>query len=381
MRRRAAPTASGGGAAAAQHSTSRWRAFSTTPAAATVGSGEGSGGVLALARRNAGTIYNFGMLSSCACFIATDILHLRLLSVLGTSCAIFFNWNRAPPWNAVYWGVAFVSINAAQIVLLIQERRRKPPSFTEEELEVFTQHFSRHALTVQGYVQILSLGEWREFSAGQALMTEGHATSQLILVHRGDVSCTVKDAVVDRVEGGTAHAWVGEMGYLNEEGLTGPQREALNDLPRTTCVAASASVRALVFEKDRLRSLLRERPEIGLALNAALGSCVVGKLRRKLVEDESGRAAHYREVLTAVVCDGIVHPAEKRMLREYREGHGISQVAHKKELEELGWSEVEWYDGCKGGAHKLPTHHPVAQRLAALRGGGGAGAAGPAPSS
>ncbi len=98
------------------------------------------------------------MLSSCACFIATDILHLRLLSVLGTSCASFFNWNRAPPWNAVYWGLAFVTINATQIVLLVQERARQPPSFTAEELEVFTQ-LSRHNLTPKGYAALLSIAQ------------------------------------------------------------------------------------------------------------------------------------------------------------------------------------------------------------------------------
>eukprot|EP01043_Picozoa_sp_COSAG02_P026980 COSAG02_NODE_1570_length_11893_cov_2.376717_5_plen_377_part_00 len=331
-----------------------------------------AGGLLALARRNAGAIYNFGMLSSCACFVATDILHLRLLSVLGTSCAIFFNWNRAPPWNAVYWGVAFVSINITQIVLLIRERQRKPPKFTEEELQVFTQHFWRHELTTQGYFQVLSLGEWCDYQAGEELMTQGKHTPYLILVHRGEVSCTVTgehgdETVVDHLQGGTAHSWVGEMGYLNEEGLTDPQREALNDLPQTTCRAVSAPVRALVFEKIALRSLVATKPEIRLALNAALGSCVVGKLRRKLVEDESGRAEHYREMLTAVVCDGIVHPAEKRMLREYRESHSISQQAHVRELERLSWSEVEWYDGVQG-SHALPNHHPVSQRLIKLRG-------------
>ena len=49
-------------------------------------------------------------------------------------------------------------------------------------------------------------------------------------------------------------------------------------------------------------------------------------------------------VVLAVVCDGIVHPAEKQMLRKYRENHGISQQTHLRELEQLGWSEVEWYD-------------------------------------
>ena len=341
-------------------------------AAARGGEGESAVGLLALARRNAGTIYNFGMLSSCACFVATDILHLRLLSVLGTSCAIFFNWNRAPPWNAVYWGVAFVSINLTQIGLLIQERRRKPPNFTEEELQVFTQHFWRHELTTQDYFEVLAVGEWRDFQPGKALMTQGKPTPHIILIHSGEVVCTVKgehgdETEVDRLQGGMAHSWVGELGYLNEEGLTKPQREALNDLPRTTCRAVSAPVRALVFEKAALRKLVADRPEIGLALNAALGSCVVSKLRHKLVKNESDQAEHYREMLMAVICDGIVHPAEKRMLREYRESHGISQQAHNRELERLGWSEVEWYDGVQG-RHALPQHHPVLQRLVRLRG-------------
>ena len=54
-------------------------------------------------------------------FLATDILHPRCLSVLGTSCAIWFNYTRAPPWHAVWWGLCFVSINLCQIGLLLQE--------------------------------------------------------------------------------------------------------------------------------------------------------------------------------------------------------------------------------------------------------------------
>jgi hypothetical protein len=56
---------------------------------------------LRFARAHAGTIYNVGMTASALAFLATDILHLRCLSVFGTCCAIWFNAQRAPPWNAV----------------------------------------------------------------------------------------------------------------------------------------------------------------------------------------------------------------------------------------------------------------------------------------
>ena len=112
--------------------------------------------VSAFAVKHAGTIYNVGMTSSLCAFVATDLLTLRCLAVFGTTCAVWFNYQvldfarfrfllltnfvkRAPPWNAVVWGLLFIGVNVFRITQILLERRT--PNFSAEELDIFSRHF------------------------------------------------------------------------------------------------------------------------------------------------------------------------------------------------------------------------------------------------
>ena len=310
------------------------------------------------ARAHSGTIYNFGMASSMMAFLATDILHLRCLSVLGTSCAIWFNYARAPPWNAVWWGLCFVSINLCQIGLLLQERSTKL-SFSEDELEVFTQHFSRHKLEPRAFAKLLAAAEWRTYGPGELLLREGEASGELLLLHRGAVEVHARGHQVDRVSAPSPTAWLGELVYLEQVALSEAGQAELEDKhsPVSCRVATKASgggeaaaVRALVWDKAQLQELLAKDDSVALAVNAIVAKTAVGKLRRRqhlLVDSLQARQAHYAEVLSAVLCDGVVQPEEKKMLREYREAHGIGAEQHAAALEAEGWSTDEFDDGLK----------------------------------
>jgi hypothetical protein len=102
--------------------------------------------ITAFAKKHSGTIYNVGMTSSLCAFMATDLLTLRCLAVFGSSCAVWFNYQRAPPWNAVVWGLLFVSVNLFRIYQILNER--KDPNFTSEEMDLFSRHFHQVSLFI-----------------------------------------------------------------------------------------------------------------------------------------------------------------------------------------------------------------------------------------
>ena len=58
-------------------------------------------------------------------------------------------------------------------------------------------------------------------------------------------------------------------------------------------------------------------------------------------------------LLDWVALDGLMNPAEKKQLREYRRKHHISDREHQQCLDGINWSIDEYHDGCKHGKHAL----------------------------
>ena len=68
--------------------------------------------------------------------------------------------------------------------------------------------------------------------------------------------------------------------------------------------------------------------------------------------------------LHGLVSDGVAHPAEKKLCREYRAHHNLSRRQHVQILRGLGWTAEEWEDGGKHDTlpEKAPEKAEVADR-------------------
>jgi len=60
----------------------------------------------------------------------------------------------------------------------------------------------------------------------------------------------------------------------------------------------------------------------------------------------------YKELLGGILIDGEVSEKKKILLEKYRHDHSITQAEHKKMLQELGWSLVEYEVGIRNGPSK-----------------------------
>ena len=174
--------------------------------------------VTTFARNNAGTIYNIGMTASLCAFMATDLLTLRCLAVFGTSCAVWFNYQRAPPWNAVIWGLLFIAVNVVRIGQIMHERRQ--PNFSAEELDIYSRHFHavcsrfpvscfafsskspvlQHGVSTQQFAKLMDAAQWRQQSTflidgGEEVSTGGEVwlmyDGGIQVTSQGDLVCTV----------------------------------------------------------------------------------------------------------------------------------------------------------------------------------------------
>ena len=86
-------------------------------------------------------IMNFGAIASLTGFMMTDVMYLRALSVLGSTCGITYNLTRKPKQiNAVMWGLVFAGVNIYQLYQLYLERSEKI-TYTHDEMLLYTAHF------------------------------------------------------------------------------------------------------------------------------------------------------------------------------------------------------------------------------------------------
>jgi len=54
-------------------------------------------------------------------------------------------------------------------------------------------------------------------------------------------------------------------------------------------------------------------------------------------------------MLQQACADGIIHPAERRLIRQFMEKHSMddSQLYALLESDDVGWTKEEWKDGAK----------------------------------
>lgn len=131
-------------------------------------------------------IMNLGAISGLLGFMMSDVLHLRMLSIMGSACGITYNITRAPRQiNACLWGAVFISTNMYMIVQLIRERNQEGPQFSIQELELWQRHFSDHGVDHQTFQRLMDHATWEVKRAGDVIVPAGKPLRRVILIHDG----------------------------------------------------------------------------------------------------------------------------------------------------------------------------------------------------
>ena len=102
--------------------------------------------------------------------------------------------------------------------------------------------------------QIAAVATERLYASGEALCREGEVGDELFVLTEGVVEVRKRAEEEDRLlRTLQAGEYVGELAILREQ-------------PRSASVFGQGEVRVLVLGGESLRSILQERPEVGLAM-------------------------------------------------------------------------------------------------------------------
>ena len=112
-------------------------------------------------------------------------------------------------------------------------------------------------------LRLLSAGEFRDIPPGTKLTEEDQPLERLFFICTGHVRVAIGGREVSRLEKGSL---VGEIAFLTAK-------------PASATVVAANEVRALVFDKDKLRQLFRNEAEVAGLIYQLMGRELAHKMK------------------------------------------------------------------------------------------------------
>ena len=169
-------------------------------------------------------ILNLGSLATLAGFTRTDVIELRSLAITGNTSFVIYSLLRGPPiqWNVLLYQFLFASVNAYNIVVILNEREGKVHLSPRQE-EIYTEHFQPHGVSPKQFEKVMKTGQVRIIKKGEVLSRAGQCMSHVKLVVRGNTRANVMGRHLTamgsmrgnrNLQGGDSGAWIGEMAFL-----------------------------------------------------------------------------------------------------------------------------------------------------------------------
>jgi len=190
----------------------------------------------------------------------TDIFWLRSMAIVGLSFEIlYFVFSGGDLRTGIGWDTIFIAINFYQLYRLWKDRLSLHLPEADREL-------LRKVLPGLRDVQIARLllaGEFSEIAPGTTLTEENTTLQRLFFICAGRVRVLIAGREISLLEKGN---FVGEVAFLTEK-------------PATATVVAESSVRALVFDKDKLSQFFRNEAEVAGLIYQLLGRELAFKIK------------------------------------------------------------------------------------------------------
>lgn len=129
-------------------------------------------------------LVNFSNIVFLVAFSVRDVLKLRVLAVLGEGLTLpYYYFQDEKLWTPIFWGAAFMVVNAVRIVAIALERR--PVVLGDKEEKLYRAAFS--TIDKREFLRLVSLARWVECSPGEMVLEKGQQISEAIVLVSGDL--------------------------------------------------------------------------------------------------------------------------------------------------------------------------------------------------
>jgi CRP-like cAMP-binding protein len=130
-------------------------------------------------------VLNVGSICTLMAFTRSDVLELRSLSVVGSTCSVVYQLTQVPiRWPPVLWSMLFAGVNSFKIYNILQERNSHV-RLTEDQERMYVQHFLPHGVTPKQFEIVLHRAKIRSYPKGSVILKQGDKLEKVQLVVRG----------------------------------------------------------------------------------------------------------------------------------------------------------------------------------------------------
>ena len=290
-------------------------------------------------------IVHFGNFVVLVSINQTDMLNLRCLALVSTSCSIAFNLLQPTPLiTPACWGAFFIACHLYQLSVLLRERQETTLSRREEL--AYEQAFLRYGFTPRQFVDIVerSSGRWPTFARGEYVHRSGEAMDE--------IHCLLDGAVEQVSTTGEAFATLhaGKGGWLGE--FFDPNQDASywerpHRFPISYRCVSEGGCATLALARRALHETITTNPRLHAAATRAEVADLWGKIHQDMPEL---RQRTYSAMLEMATADGVVQPRERELLTDFAARHSISHDEFCANLGRLGWTEGEFEAGRRARA-------------------------------
>jgi CRP-like cAMP-binding protein len=206
-------------------------------------------------------LVNLSNIIFLAAFSVRDVFNLRLLSIFAYVVILpYYYFQQEALWPPIFWGVAFIVVNAVRVIILILERR--PVVLSDEEENLYQLTFG--SLDKREFLKLLSLAEWVDCSPGDVIIEKGKHSSGVMIMTSGDIEAVINEKIRANIRPGQ---------------LIGTP-EIFGGLDSPVEMVVRAPSRLARWNVGRVREFAASRPELRATLNKIMSADLAGKLRQ-----------------------------------------------------------------------------------------------------
>lgn len=193
-------------------------------------------------------------------FSARDVLRLRVLSLVGEGIIVpYYYYQHETLWPPIFWGAAFMAVNAVRIIALALERR--PVVLSDREEQLYRLAF--RTVEKREFLKLVTLARWTDCSPGEVILRKGQQIPDAIVLVSGEIEAVLNGRTIIALRPGQL---IGDAGAYS--GLASP----------ADVVARSHGTLA-VWDLRHLTEFTKSRPELRAKLLQIVSADLAVKLR------------------------------------------------------------------------------------------------------
>ena len=193
-------------------------------------------------------------------FSVRDVLQLRILAIVGEGLTLpYYYFQHEKLWPPIFWGAAFMIVNAIRIVAIALERR--PVVLSGKEAQLYRVAFN--SIDKREFLKLASLARWVDCSPGEVILKKGQQISEAVVVIAGNLEAILSSNSRLAIRPGQL---VGDVSAYS--GLASPAD-----------VVARGPVTLAKWDLRHVREFTASRPELRANLLQIVSMDIAAKLR------------------------------------------------------------------------------------------------------